>query len=56
MILAAKCARRCETCGKPIEVERADWAVPLCFACVPPVSPKFVQQWGLADDDPEGEP
>lgn len=39
MTLASKCLRRCEMCGRPIETQRVDWAVALCFACLPPPKP-----------------
>lgn len=26
----------CRTCGKPVEPERACFAIPTCYACLPP--------------------
>jgi hypothetical protein len=29
----------CRTCGRPVEVERRVYAVPTCYACLPPPPP-----------------
>lgn len=30
---------QCKQCGGNLEKERADWATPVCFACLPPPAP-----------------
>ncbi len=29
----------CRTCGQPVETERRCFAIPTCFACLPPPPP-----------------
>jgi len=52
----------CNQCAKPVEVQRYCYAVPVCFACLPPPPPlQFVDEDDLAyarrckkDDDKMG--
>jgi hypothetical protein len=43
--LAEQLKPRCRQCGKAVEPERFCYAVPTCYACLPPPEPLEVAKW-----------
>lgn len=40
----------CRQCGKPVEMEREEYATPVCFACLPQPKPLPVRKVRTKED------